>query len=225
MVRWYLEKHPAACPSEIGFINSIPIERCPRCGCPSIRKYGKRGDGIQTCQCLDGGCGRRLNPLTNTVFDSRKIPLTEWAEYLIHLFEYHSVSSAASDNRNADSTGFYWLEKVFIVLRHYQDPIVLGDVVYIDETYVAEELSALALAPGGKRLRGLSRNQRCIYCATDGRSATLTVGGFGKPSKKSSLAAYSPHVQASPTSSTTARAPTRRWWLRPAPPRPWSPRG
>ena len=195
IVRWYIEKHPKAGPAEIGFVNSIPMERCPHCGCPRIRKCGRRKDGIQTYECLGPGCGKRFNPLTNTVFDSRKIPLTEWAEYLIHLFEYHSVTTAAIDNRNADTTGFYWLEKVFMVLRGHQDPIVLGDLVWIDETYVSEKRSKLILKAGGSRLKGLSRNQRCVYCATDGKAATLIVGGVGKPSKKGAANAYLPHVQ------------------------------
>ena len=195
IVRWYIEKHPKAGPSEIGFINSIPIDRCPHCGSPRIRKCGRRKDGIQTFQCLGSGCGKRFNPLTNTIFDSRKIPLTEWAEYLIHLFEYHSVTTAALDNRNADSTGFYWLEKVFIVLRGCQDSTVLGDLVWIDETYVSEKRSKLVRKADGSRLKGLSRNQRCVYCATDGKAATLIVGGVGKPSKKGAASAYLPHVQ------------------------------
>jgi len=195
IVRWYIEKHPKAGPSEIGFINSIPIDRCPHCGSPRIRKCGRRKDGIQTFQCLGPGCGKRFNPLTNTIFDSRKIPLTEWAEFLIHLFEYHSVTTAAIDNRNADSTGFYWLEKVFIVLRGYQDSILLGDLVWIDETYVSEKRSKLIRKADGRKLKGLSRNQRCVYCATDGKAATLIVGGVGKPSKKGAANAYLPHVQ------------------------------
>ena len=194
-VRWYIEKHPKAGPSEIGFINSIPIETCPHCGCPRIKRDGKRKDGIQTYECLSPGCGKGFNPLTNTIFDSRKIPLSEWGEYLIHLFEYHSAATAATDNRNAESTGLYWLEKVFIVLREYQGPIVLGDLVWIDETYVSERRSRLALTEDGKRLRGLSRNQRCVYCATDGDVAVLIVGGVGKPSRKGAAEAYLPHIQ------------------------------
>lgn len=195
IVRWYIEKHPKAGPSEIGFINSIPIERCPHCGSRSVRRNGKRRDGVQTYQCAGAGCGRRFNPLTGTIFDSRKIPLTEWAEFLIHLFEYHSVSSAASDNRNADDTGFFWLEKVFTVLRGHQDRIMLGDLVWIDETYVSEKRSRLATKADGRKLRGLSRNQRCVLCATDGKAASLIAGGMGKPSKRSALMAYGPHIQ------------------------------
>ena len=52
-----------------------------------------------------------------TLFDSRKIPLSEWVEFLLHLFEFHSVKTSARDNRNAESTGKYWLAKVFSALE------------------------------------------------------------------------------------------------------------
>ena len=194
-MRWYIEKHPKASPSEIGFINSIPIERCPFCGCRGTKKNGRRKDGVQTYRCLSPGCGRRFNPLTGTIFDSRKIPLTEWGEFLIHLFEYHSVTTAALDNRNAETTGFYWLGKVFTVLDGWQDGIMLRDLVWLDETYVSERRSSLTLTEGGKRMRGLSRNQRCVYCATDGDEAVLIAGGSGKPSRRRASWAYLPHIQ------------------------------
>ena len=34
-------------------------------------------------------------PLTGTVFDVHKIPVSEWIEYMIHLFEFHFLSSSA----------------------------------------------------------------------------------------------------------------------------------
>ena len=74
--------------------------------------------------------------MTGTIFDSRKIPFSEWIEYLIHLFEFHSTKTAAMDNGNSVSTGFYWLEKVFLVLKDYQNDIRLSGKAWIDETYV-----------------------------------------------------------------------------------------
>jgi hypothetical protein len=38
------------------------------------------------------------------VFDSRKIMISEWMEFLIHLFEFHSLVSSSRDNRNAPSS-------------------------------------------------------------------------------------------------------------------------
>ena len=55
--------------------------------------------------------------LTNTIFDSKKIPISEWIEYLLHLFEFHPINSTAYDNRNSPTTGKYWLIKTFEVLK------------------------------------------------------------------------------------------------------------
>ena len=54
---------------------------------------------------------------------------------MIHLFKFHSLSSSASDNRNAKTTGKYWLSKVFAVLTDCQKNIVLSGRIYLDETY------------------------------------------------------------------------------------------
>lgn len=109
---WYKEKHRRFSVDEIKLINSLAISSCPFCGSNSFKKDGKRKDGTQTFKCND--CGRKFNPLTGTVFDSRKIPLSEWIEYLIHVSQYESITESALDNRNVESTGKYWLKRYFL---------------------------------------------------------------------------------------------------------------
>lgn len=111
VVEWYDAKHRKVSLSEIQYINSIQLDYCPICGSKHFHKDGKRKDGINRYRCND--CKKIFNPLTNTIFDSRKIPISEWIEYLLHLFEFHSITSSAFDNRNANTTGRYWLFKVF----------------------------------------------------------------------------------------------------------------
>lgn len=84
----------------------------------------------------------------------------------MHLFEYHSVGTSATDNRNAKSTGFYWLEKVFLVLGNCQDGIALSNEARIDETYV-QMWKSRRKRKYGLECRGLPRNQCCICCGTD----------------------------------------------------------
>ncbi len=71
-------------------------------------------------------CGRGSNPLTGTVLNSRKMPISEWIEYLLHLLEFHSVVTYARDNRRTHTTGVYWLRKVFAALEGCQDFVVLS---------------------------------------------------------------------------------------------------
>ena len=58
-----------------------------------FKKSGDYGDGTRRYRCLD--CGKAFYPLTGTVFDAHKIPISEWIEYMIHLFEFHFLSSFA----------------------------------------------------------------------------------------------------------------------------------
>lgn len=65
----------------------------------------------------------------------RKIPLSEWIEFLARLFQFHSVKTAPLDKRNADSTGRHWLSKVFAVAEGMQEGVSLSGNVWIDKTY------------------------------------------------------------------------------------------
>lgn len=57
-----------------------------------FKKLGDYGNGIRRYRCLY--CGKAFSPLPGTVFDAHKIPISEWIEYMIHLFEFHSLSSS-----------------------------------------------------------------------------------------------------------------------------------
>lgn len=133
---WYDTKHRTMSKEEIIFINSLPIENCRLCNSSEFTKNGHRKDGIQIYFCKT--CHHQFNPLANTIFDSKKIPISEWIEYLLHLFEFHSLHSTAYDNRNSETTAKYWLIKVFEVLKGIQDDIVLDGTVYLDETYFSK---------------------------------------------------------------------------------------
>lgn len=50
-----------------------------------FKKSGDYGNGTR----------KAFSPLTGTVFDVHKIPVSEWIEYMIHLFEFHFLSSFA----------------------------------------------------------------------------------------------------------------------------------
>lgn len=192
---WYDAKHRSVSSVEVSFINSIEIKRCPYCGSSNIFRNGKRkSDGIQKYCCKS--CGRSFNPMTNTIFVDRKIPISEWIEYLLHLFEYHSITSSAFDNRNANSTGKYWLEKVFAVLKNVQNDVILEGRIYIDETYLPK-IKSQTIFKDGKKLRGISQNKIGVDVAIteDGSSSILISTERSKPSRKSTWNGYGPHIK------------------------------
>lgn len=58
-----------------------------------FKKLGDYGNGTRRYRCLY--CGKAFSPLMGTVFDVHKIPVSEWIEYMIHLFEFHFLFSSA----------------------------------------------------------------------------------------------------------------------------------
>ena len=153
---WYDSKHPAVKKSEVQFLNSLPADHCPVCGARHIIKYGFYKDGTQCYRCFF--CGSKFSILTGTIFQDRKIPISEWIEYLLYLFEFHSISTAARDNRNAESTGRYWMIKVFAVLEGIQSDVMLEGNIYFDEMFFPVIKHETEIV-NGKKLRGISRTR------------------------------------------------------------------
>lgn len=190
---WYDAKHRKDSLEEIEFINSIKIKQCPKCGSASIVKNGFYISGYQKYLCKN--CGKKFSPLTNTIFDSKKIPISEWIEYLLHLFEFHSITTSARDNRNAYSTGKYWLIKVFEVLKDIQDNVILEGIIYIDEIFFPV-IKHKTIIKDNKKLRGISRNKIAVATGVDDNGNILIiVEHTSKPSDTSTFKAYSKHIK------------------------------
>lgn len=189
---WHKLRHQSASEDELEFINQIPVSACPYCGADKIIKKGFR-NGIQKYKCQV--CNRKFDALTNTIFEDRKIPLQKWIEYLLYIFEYHSIHSSSRDNRNAESTGRYWLYKVFAVLKNIQKNVMLSGTVYIDEMFFPVVKHETVLKDG-KQLRGISRNKICVATGCDcNGNVLLVVEHTSKPSIKSTWNAYGSHIE------------------------------
>lgn len=195
-LEWYEAKHRKQSLEEITFINSIKIYDCPYCG-GLVNRNGHRKDGLQRYICRD--CKRKSNPLTNTIFDSHKIPISEWIEYLLHLFEFHSVKTSAIDNRNSGTTGRYWLFKVFEVLKNIQQNVILYGNVYIDEKFLPVIKSKKKKDKDGKEPKGLSDNQLCIASGTDGTNSFFIYMKKAKPTEASCWKIYRKHLDKNAT--------------------------
>ncbi|GHV42771.1 hypothetical protein FACS189490_12450 [Clostridia bacterium] len=188
----YLARHTKLVNScEAEMINSFTPTKCPYCGSLRFNKRGLTANNIQRYVC---SCGKTFLPTTNTIFDGRKISVSEWMEYCLNLFRYLSINADSWNNKNAFSTSKYWLNKLFLTLSDYQQGIVLSDIVWLDETYYPIIASQFDLKEDGSKYHGLSRNQICIGAATDKKNVVCFVEGFGQPSQRKSFQAFSSHI-------------------------------
>lgn len=168
-LRNYYIKHPnleqpEKTIKETDVFNSFEITECRYCYSKCIIKYGKNSKGIRKFYCKT--CKRYFVVTTNTIFDNHKLPLSEWVDFCIGIFTNISFSGVSRFNRNSYNTTKYWVNKLELLLRNYQENILLENKIQIDETYyklVKRDLEKIE----GKEMRGLSTNQICIGIGRD----------------------------------------------------------
>ena len=189
----YNIKHPKLSEtSEAELLNSIVLDKCRYCDGKNIRKYGLSKNGIQRYYCND--CKREFSVTTGTIFQNHKISITEWIEYLLDILYYGSFSLTSRVNKNSINTTIYWTNKLFTLLKDYQDDIVLKKNVYIDEMFYTVRKSDIK-TNNGKKLRGISKNQYCIGIGFDNKNVIVKVECLGKPTVETTKAAFINHIE------------------------------
>lgn len=190
----YTQRHQKLKDSEeCMMINAVPVNRCPYCGSGNIKRNGKNPNGIQKYYCLNHN-GNFL-PTSGTIFEDRRIPITEWIEYWRNLLEYVSLTADSWNNKNAFTTSKYWFKKTCLLLEHIQDEIILSGTVYYDELFYSLRNDQITKKPDGKKPRGHSKNQMCIGVATDGQHTIIKYLGTGEPTQKAILEAFIGHIE------------------------------
>jgi len=178
---------------DIDFFNSFDRTSCPLCESEDIKKFGHEKSGMQRYRC--NACQKTFTPVTGTVFDARKLPVSAWTDFLIQAFSFESIAVITREDRRSDTTIPYWLGKTFAVLEGVQDGIMLSGDVQIDETYYPVP-GAEIVSVDGKRLRGLSRNKICIGVGCDNNGHSYYVAeGLGKTSGEKTMAAFCAHIK------------------------------
>jgi transposase-like protein len=176
------------------FFNSFIRDSCPLCGSENIKMFGHEHSGMQRYRCSN--CNKTFTPVTGTIFEARKLPISAWADFLVQTLSFESIAVITGENRRSDTTIPYWIAKTFAVLEGVQDSIMLSGNVQIDETYYPIPGKDKVLKDG-KYLRGLSRNQICIGVGCDDSGNSYCVReGLGKTSASKTMEAFGSHIMA-----------------------------
>lgn len=190
----YLHKHPKLLDTkEYQIFNNIEIKKCKICNSENIIKKGFTKNKVQRFYCKD--CKKYFNPTTNTIFENHKISITEWIEFLLDIFNYGSTSLTSKVNKNGMNTSLFWLHKTFLVLRDYQDNIILSGEVFIDETYYKVRKNDILKKQNGKQFQGISYNQYCIGLGYDGTNIIAKLEGLGKTSSPKTKETFINHIE------------------------------
>jgi transposase-like protein len=178
--------------NESELINSFEIDKCKYCNATHIKKSGFTKNRVQRYLCLE--CKKSFNALTNTIFDNHKVSIKEWIQFFLNLFSFESVSVTSKNNKNSITTSLYWLHKLFLVLKNYQNGIILSEKVQIDETFYKVKKGNI-VKKDDKELRGLSKNQYCIGIGCDKDYTYAVIEGMGKPSGIKTLKFFKDHIK------------------------------
>lgn len=190
----YNNKHPRLTDTEEALIfNSLELKECRYCNQNNIIKRGKTPNRIQLYYCKD--CKKRFTITLGTIFENHKISITEWIEFLLDIFNYGSTSITSKINKNGFNTTNYWLHKIFLILKNYQNNIILSDKVYLDEFYYSVIKSDIKTNDDGSKLRGISKNKFCIGLAYDKTNVLAFVEGLAKPTTITTKNTFLNHIK------------------------------
>ena len=152
--------------------------KCPKCGSKNYVSNGHMKNGTQRYKCE---CGKVFGASSKSLFYGTKVNIKAWYSFIEGIVAETSTKAACIKAKISTTTGYYWMQKIFKVLKSFQESIFLNGNIYLDETYVGIEQSKEKKGRGGYKLVGLSRNKICIVLMNDGTHVVAIKCGFGKP--------------------------------------------
>jgi len=172
-----------------------PPFKCPWCGSGRIARNGRRKNGAQKWKCRNPDCPHPyFDDWTGTCFSSCKLPDGKIRLLLSMTFEDCLEEQICNVVGLSSRTVYVWRLKIYDVASRFIAGTRLSGKVWFDETFVSVNASQLILH-GGRRLRGISRNQVAICAAIDSSGNRFAeVAGVGHPRGRKCLEVYSKHV-------------------------------
>ena len=100
------------------FFNGYERAACPKRESDGISRSGRDRNGVQRYPCA--GCGKSFTPMTGTIFEDHKLPLTAWADFALQAISFESIAATTREDRRADATPPYRTAKLFAALDGIQ---------------------------------------------------------------------------------------------------------
>lgn len=128
-------------------------------------------------------CGKPFSVLVGTALEYGKKPLPTRGRFITCMCYSAPLDLIAEICEVTHKTAFGWRHRVFATVDGYQDRLVLGGRVWIDELYLTD--SDIVRGADFVQRRGLSKSKICIAVAIDAfKNAVVAICGHGKPSSK-----------------------------------------
>ena len=150
---------------------TITVDNCPYCGGTHIVRYGKKC-GKQRYLCRT--CGRTFVTTTHTIMSMSHYPAAVWKDVVTDTLDGDAIEHTAKRLDLSHQCVFHMRHKILLALEDLisADPVILGQVSELDETFVLECLKGKKLPPdigrparkhGAKaQKRGISAEYICI---------------------------------------------------------------
>ena len=180
---------------------------CPHCGNAYVIKYGKK-DGKQRFQCKN--CHKTFMLTTNTIAAESHQPFSVWRQFVADTLHLRPLDESAQELGLSHQCAFDMRHKILFALQDmYQDnPIMLGEVTELDETYVLESYKGKELPPeAGRTARkhgakaskpGLSNEQICVCAGVQRSGVPFAIAvNRAKPSIVELKEAFRGHINKS----------------------------
>lgn len=184
---------------------TITIDRCPYCGGSHIVRYGiKRGKQRYLCRA----CGKTFVTTTHTIMSMSHYPAAVWKDVVTATLDGDALDFTAKHLKLSHQCVFHMRHKILLALQDLiaADPVILGQVSELDETFVLECFKGKKLPPdigrpprkhGAKaQKRGISSEYICINTGVqrDGGAVAEAINR-AKPNGTELRNVYSDHLK------------------------------
>ncbi len=162
---------------------------CPFCG---SGETVKRGEGRRLCK----SCRRSFRASTSTVMSSMKLDRERFRKMANLMLNDVKLKAIIDSVGISTRTAYVWRMKIYGAAFEIQKKAMLSGKCWIDEALVPVNEGVCFRLEGGKKPRGVSRNQAVIACAVDSFGNRIAIeAGRGHITSAACIRTYGAHIK------------------------------